>query len=76
MSTALRSGRVLTRLVEKLSGKKSGISDAEFFKFKADAGGDAYDPEYFDTCFSVFDALTAAGVSSTSHLFLLPTNQR
>jgi len=61
---SFRSGKILTRLVEELSGKPSGISDEDFAKFRPTKGNSLYDPDYFDVCFNVFDAFAAAGLST------------
>jgi hypothetical protein len=65
LSSSLRSGRVLVRLVEKLSEKNSGISDADFAKYRV-AEDASFSSDYFDTVFSTFDFLTPL-VSSESH---------
>lgn len=62
----LRSGKVLTRLVEALSSRPSRISDAEFSKFRPITTSEPLDSQYLDTCFAVFDELADAAVSSKS----------
>ncbi|GAA5948231.1 hypothetical protein JCM3775_001731 [Rhodotorula graminis] len=57
LSSSLRSGRLLVRLVENLSGDVSGIKDAQFDQFHEDESG-PFDTAYLDTVFSVFDFLT------------------
>lgn len=53
LSDSLRSGRLLVRLVENLSGKSSNIADSEFEKYQPPATKDQpFDPEYFDTVFN------------------------
>ncbi|ORY90693.1 hypothetical protein BCR35DRAFT_299255 [Leucosporidium creatinivorum] len=53
LSDSLRSGRILVRLVENLSGKNANISNAEFDKYQPPAKkGQPFDPEYFDTVFN------------------------
>ncbi|BGP53427.1 hypothetical protein JCM8202v2_000986 [Rhodotorula sphaerocarpa] len=54
LSSSLRSGRLIVRLLENLSGQSSGITDAAFDQFNKDAGS-TFDPAYLDTLFSVFD---------------------
>lgn len=59
LSTSLRSGRVLVRLVESLSGTSSGIGEEAFSKYRP--GGEDqvfFISEYFDTVFSVFDYIS------------------
>lgn len=59
LSASLRSGEILVRLVEQLSGQDSGISDVDFSKFPGTtSAGDSLDPAYFDTMFAVFDYLS------------------
>ncbi|GAA5979446.1 hypothetical protein JCM10908_002927 [Rhodotorula pacifica] len=57
LSKSLRSGRPIVRLLENLSGRDSGISDASFEKFNQDSGV-TFDPAYLDTLFSVFDYIS------------------
>ncbi|GAA5865790.1 hypothetical protein JCM3774_003094 [Rhodotorula dairenensis] len=57
LSRSLRSGRPIVRLLENLSGKQSGISDASFDQFNQNAGA-TLDPSYIDTLFSVFDYIS------------------
>ncbi|GAA5911326.1 hypothetical protein JCM8208_005220 [Rhodotorula glutinis] len=57
LSSSLRSGRLLVRLVENLSGDDSGIKDAQFDELHEDESG-PFDTAYLDTVFSVFDFLT------------------
>ncbi|KAK4052151.1 hypothetical protein OIV83_002446 [Microbotryomycetes sp. JL201] len=57
LGPSLSSGYVLTRLLESLSGKESGIKDSDFAKYKADQSS-SFDPEYFDTIFNVFDYMS------------------
>lgn len=56
LSTSLRSGEVLVRLVENLSGTKSSIDDASFAKYRP--GQKEHVDTYFDVVFNVFDFLT------------------
>lgn len=51
LSSSLRSGRLFVRLLENLSGKSSGISDAQFDAFHQQVG-EAFDTAYLDTIFS------------------------
>lgn len=51
LSSSLRSGRLIVRLLENLSGQSSGITDAAFDQFNKDAGS-TFDPAYLDTLFS------------------------
>jgi len=51
LSSSLRSGRLLVRLVENLSGDGSGITDAQFDEFDEDESG-PFDTAYLDTVFS------------------------
>lgn len=60
----LRSGKILTRLVEGLSGRESRISDADFARFRLTSPSEPLDSDYLDTCFSVFDELGDAQVST------------
>lgn len=70
LSTSLRSGRTLTRLVEHLSGKSSNITDAEFDKYKAPAGdGIPFDASYFDTVFNGGSELTVQDQRRADPLF-------
>ncbi|KAM0791669.1 hypothetical protein ACM66B_006262 [Microbotryomycetes sp. NB124-2] len=57
LGPSLSSGYVLTRLLESLFGKDSGIKDSDFAKYKAEQSG-SFDPEYFDTIFNVFDFMS------------------
>ncbi|GAA5924019.1 uncharacterized protein JCM15063_005526 [Sporobolomyces koalae] len=57
ISNSFRSGRLVTRLIENLTGKPSGIQDSEFDRFQAKEGT-GFDIEYLDTIFSVFDFIT------------------
>ncbi|GAA6048147.1 hypothetical protein JCM3770_003684 [Rhodotorula araucariae] len=57
LSLSLRSGRLLVRLLENLSGESSDITDAQFDLFHQQAG-EPFDTTYLDTIFSVFDFLT------------------
>lgn len=53
LNDSLRSGEVIVRLVEKLSGKDSGISDDDFAKFSAPTQqGQLFNADYFDTIFN------------------------
>ncbi|GAA5964762.1 hypothetical protein JCM3765_002546 [Sporobolomyces pararoseus] len=57
ISNSFRSGKLITRLLENLTGKQSGISDSEFGRFDQQKGPN-FDVEYLDTIFSVFDFIT------------------
>ncbi|GAA5891794.1 hypothetical protein JCM5296_001863 [Sporobolomyces johnsonii] len=57
ISSSLRSGRLLVRLLENLTGKDSHISDNDFDKFHQ-REGETFDTEYLDTIFSVFDYMS------------------
>ncbi|GAA5835372.1 hypothetical protein JCM11251_005217 [Rhodosporidiobolus azoricus] len=57
LSHSLRSGRLLVRLTENLSGAKSEITDTEFEQFHQQEGM-PFDTAYLDVCFSVFDYLS------------------
>ncbi|GAA5871266.1 hypothetical protein JCM8547_007237 [Rhodosporidiobolus lusitaniae] len=51
---SLRSGRLLVRLLENLSGQRSEITDGQFDQFHQQEGL-PFDTAYLDTIFSVFD---------------------
>ncbi|GAA5894582.1 uncharacterized protein JCM6883_002144 [Sporobolomyces salmoneus] len=57
ISNSFRSGKLITRLLENLTSKQSGISDSEFGRFDEKKGPN-FDVEYLDTIFSVFDYMT------------------
>ncbi|GAA5873399.1 hypothetical protein JCM16303_001114 [Sporobolomyces ruberrimus] len=57
ISNSFRSGKLVTRLVENLTSKQSGISDTEFDRFSQQKDPN-FDVEYLDTIFSVFDFIT------------------
>ncbi|GAA6020104.1 hypothetical protein JCM10207_006256 [Rhodosporidiobolus poonsookiae] len=57
LAYSLRSGRLLVRLLENLSGEQSGISDEQFDQFHQQEG-QPFDTAYLDTIFSVFDFLS------------------
>ncbi|GAA5962155.1 hypothetical protein JCM21900_006986 [Sporobolomyces salmonicolor] len=57
LALSLRSGRLLVRLLENLTGKDSHISDQDFDKFHQ-REGETFDTEYLDTIFSVFDYMS------------------
>ena len=52
LGTSLRSGKVLTRLLEELSGQPSGISDADFGAYREPGAGGDFDAAYFDCVFN------------------------
>ncbi|GAA5911366.1 hypothetical protein JCM6882_002357 [Rhodosporidiobolus microsporus] len=54
---SLRSGRLLVRLLENLSGTKSDITDGAFEQFHQQEGM-PFDTAYLDTIFSVFDYIS------------------
>ncbi|KAK4699662.1 hypothetical protein P7C70_g6597, partial [Phenoliferia sp. Uapishka_3] len=58
LSLSLRSGQILTRLLERLSGKTSGISDVAFEAFRPASAETHFDASYFDTAFDVFDFIS------------------
>ncbi|BGP37512.1 hypothetical protein JCM10450v2_001417 [Rhodotorula kratochvilovae] len=57
LALSLRSGRLLVRLLENLSGESSEITDGQFEMFHQQEG-EPFDTAYLDTIFSVFDFLT------------------
>lgn len=52
LSSSLRSGEVVVRLVEKLSGKDSGIKDSDFAKYAPPKQPGQFDSAYFETIFN------------------------
>lgn len=57
------SGKNYVRVVENLSGSKSGISEADFGKFKGVTPG-KLQMDYIDTLFKAFDYLVDRGIDT------------
>ncbi|KAI5476458.1 hypothetical protein MNV49_007705 [Pseudohyphozyma bogoriensis] len=58
LGDSLRSGEILVRLVEDLSGKSSGITSEQFASYRPPGEGQFFDAAYFDVVFAVFDFLS------------------
>ncbi|KAM0751536.1 hypothetical protein T439DRAFT_212506 [Meredithblackwellia eburnea MCA 4105] len=58
LSSSLRSGQILVRLLENLSHTSSGITDATFATFRPPTKDQLFDAAYFDTVFATFDYFT------------------
>ncbi|KAK9897457.1 hypothetical protein P389DRAFT_57275 [Cystobasidium minutum MCA 4210] len=60
----LCSGKIYTRVVERLSGKSAGISDAQFAQFTPLQPGRTPDMSYVDVLFNCFDFLLDSNIKT------------
>lgn len=68
-SSSIRSGKVVVRLIENLTGRRSGLGNELFEKTGGVGGGDVFDD--VDVYFGIFDFLNSQRIPYVLSLFLV-----